>query len=275
MQNNDYIAFIVEGDDREPQIIENISKVFFSHHNFKIISLPAGKNIYMLWNQLKRDNFETDIIEVVRESNVQSKDALKGLSRDDFSSVYLLFDFDPHQKNTERNLTEDIIKQMLESFDNETENGKLYISYPMIEALRDFTDSTCGNGIDCYVPIDQITNYKHKTAEKSAAPHFKKYDFALWKLVIDIFAMKLSCLFGYSHKIEFETYRKKISTIKIYERELQLLKTKGVFVLSSLPGLILDYFDEKFWNKTVSNSQLKIQNCLSDKMNNDNLNSQI
>lgn len=47
MQNNNYIAFIVEGDDREPQIIENISKVFFSHHNFKIISLPAGKNIYI------------------------------------------------------------------------------------------------------------------------------------------------------------------------------------------------------------------------------------
>ena len=236
MQNNNYIAFIVEGDDREPQIIENISKVFFSHHNFKIISLPAGKNIYMLWKKLKSDNFETDIIEVVREINDQSKDALKGLSRDDFSFVYLLFDYDPHQKNTERNLTEDIIKQMLESFDNETENGKLYISYPMIEALRDFTDSTCGNGIDCYVPMD-----------------------------IDIFAMKLSCLFGYSHKIGFETYRNEISTIKIYERELQLLKTKGVFVLSSLPELILDYFDKKFWNKTVSNSQLKIQNCLSDK----------
>ena len=123
MQNNNYIAFIVEGDDREPQIIENISKVFFSHHNFKIISLPAGNNIYMLWKKLKSDNFETDIIEVVREINDQSKDALKGLSRDDFSSVYLLFDYDPHQKNTERNLTEDIIKQMLESFDNETENA--------------------------------------------------------------------------------------------------------------------------------------------------------
>lgn len=133
----------------------------------------------MLWNQLKSDNFETDVIEVVRESNGQSKNALKGLSRDDFSSVYLLFDYDPHHRNTERNLAEDIVKQKIESFDNETENGKLYISYPMFEALRNFTDSTCGNGIDCYVPIDQITNYKLKTAEKSAAPHFKKYDFVL------------------------------------------------------------------------------------------------
>lgn len=83
--------------------------------------------------------------------------------------------------------------------------------------------------------------------------------------VIDIFAMKLSCLLGDSPKIGFETYRNEILTIKLYEREFQLLKTKGVFVLSSLPGLILDYFDEKFLNKTVSNSQLKFQNCLSDK----------
>lgn len=76
----------------------------------------------MLWNQLKSDDFETDIIEVVRESNEQSKKALKGLSREDFSEVYLLFDYDPHQRNTERDLTEDIVQQMLESFDNETEN---------------------------------------------------------------------------------------------------------------------------------------------------------
>lgn len=68
----------------------------------------------MLWNKLKSDNFETDVIEVVRESNEQSKNELKGLSRDDFSSVYLLFDYDPHQRNTERNLTEDIVKQMIE-----------------------------------------------------------------------------------------------------------------------------------------------------------------
>lgn len=219
----------------------------------------------MLWNQLKSDDFETDIIEVVRESNEQSKKALKGLSREDFSEVYLLFDYDPHQRNTERDLTEDIVQQMLESFDNETENGKLYISYPMIEALRDFTDSTCGNGNDCYVPITQLTNYKHKTAEKSAAPHFKKYDFTAWKSIVDIFVMKLSCLFGNAYKISFNTYRNEISALKIYERELLLLKTKGVFVLSPLPELILDYFDEKFWNKTVSHSQLKFQHCLYDK----------
>ena len=64
MANGDYKAFIVEGEAREPQIIDNISKVFFSHRNYEIITLPAGENIYMLWKKLKEDDFDTDIIEV-------------------------------------------------------------------------------------------------------------------------------------------------------------------------------------------------------------------
>lgn len=49
MADRDYKAFIVEGEAREPLIINSISKVFFNHGNFKIIILPAGENIYMLW----------------------------------------------------------------------------------------------------------------------------------------------------------------------------------------------------------------------------------
>lgn len=45
MASKDYKAFIVEGEAREPLIIDNISKVFFAHSNFKIITLPAGENI--------------------------------------------------------------------------------------------------------------------------------------------------------------------------------------------------------------------------------------
>ena len=69
MTDKDYKAFIVEGENREPQIIDNIIKIFFSHSNYTIITLPAGENIYMLWKKLKADDFDTDIIEVLRESS--------------------------------------------------------------------------------------------------------------------------------------------------------------------------------------------------------------
>lgn len=58
MADKAYKAFIVEGEAREPQVIDNISKVFFTHGNFKIITLPAGENIYMLWKRLKPEYVE-------------------------------------------------------------------------------------------------------------------------------------------------------------------------------------------------------------------------
>ena len=87
MADKDYKAFIVEGEAREPLIIENISKVFFVHGNFKIITLPAGQNIYMLWKKLKADDFDTDIIEVLREEHEELEKQLDGLSRDDLPEV--------------------------------------------------------------------------------------------------------------------------------------------------------------------------------------------
>ncbi len=84
MENKDYKVFIVEGKAREPLIIDNILKVFFKQVKFKIITLPVGQNIYMLWKKLKEDDFDTDIIEVLREENEELKEQLAGLQRDDF-----------------------------------------------------------------------------------------------------------------------------------------------------------------------------------------------
>ena len=65
MADKDYKAFIVEGEAREPQIIDNISKIFFSHGNYTVITLPAGENIYMLWKQLKADDFDTEFLDYI------------------------------------------------------------------------------------------------------------------------------------------------------------------------------------------------------------------
>ena len=176
MANRDYKAFIVEGEAREPLIIDNISKVFFNHGNFEIITLPAGENIYMLWKKLKEDDFDTDIIEVLRESNKGIREQLADLTRDDFSEVYLFFDYNAHQTNLGKSDDANVVNQMLESFNNETENGKLYISYPMVEALRDFEAGICGKEQECYVPIEKL----------SAFPEFlvDYFGLKLWKTCV-------------------------------------------------------------------------------------------
>lgn len=255
MADKDYKAFIVEGEAREPQIIDNISRIFFSHGNCTVITLPAGENIYMLWKQLKADDFDTDIIEILRESNDQIKKQLAGLSRNDFSEIYLLFDYDVHQRNLRMSVSEDVVYQMLESFDNETENGKLYISYPMVEALRDYEPGKCGSGADCFVDVDEIGNYKNASSTRAYNPHFREYDIDTWKDIIDVFAMRISCLYGISGRMEVEQYSNKVTPGNIYEKELRELNMHRVFVLSAFPEFLLDYFGLKLWKTSVKHTR--------------------
>ncbi len=263
MADRDYKAFIVEGETREPLIIDNISKVFFEHGNFKIITLPAGQNIYMLWKKLKEDDFDTDIIEVLREEHEELAVQLSGLSREDFSEVYLFFDYDGHQNNLGNDDGSDMLDQMLISFDNETENGKLYISYPMVEALRDFEATVCGKKENCFVTIEQFENYKFLSAERSFCPQFKIYSFEIWKDVIEVFSMKLSCLLDQVATISYEQYIETVNPHKIFKLEEKEIQKNRVFVLSAFPEFLLDYFGVKLWKRCVKHTTnlFKKQDC--------------
>ena len=263
MADRDYKAFIVEGEVREPQVIDNISKVFFAHGNFKIITLPAEENIYMLWKKLKADDFDTDIIEVLRESNDVISEQLEGLSRDDFSEVYLFFDYDMHQTNLGKEDDADAVDQMLESFDNETENGKLYISYPMVEALRDYKPGLCGEKQACFVEVGQMTEYKNVSSVRSANPHFKEYDYEIWKSIIDVFAMRVSCLFGSADTLEYERYSETARPYEIYLLEEKEAHKGRIFVLSAFPEFLVDYYGVKLWRTCVKHrkNQRDIKGC--------------
>lgn len=251
MANKDYKVFIVEGEDREPQIISNISKVFFTHGNYKIITLPAGRNIYMLWAQMKEDDFDTDIVEILKEDNSDIANQLKGLSRNDFSEVYLFFDYDVHHRNLSDSLNDDVVRQMLESFDNETENGKLYISYPMVEALRDFMPGRCGIKEDCFIEKQALTDYKNISAERSLNPHLKKYNIDVWKDIIGVFAMRVFCLLDLSDTMEYELYSSEATPSQIYDMEVKKGEGHRVFILSAFPEFLIDYFGVKLWKTCV------------------------
>ena len=261
MADRDYKAFVVEGEAREPLIIDNISKVFFSHGNFKIITLPASENIYMLWKKLKADDFDTDIIEVLRESNDDIGKQLDGLSRDDFSEVFLFFDYDMHQTNLAKDDDTDVVKQMLESFDNETENGKLYISYPMVEALRDYQPGVCGNRAVCFVETTDMAEYKKASAVRAVNPQFKEYNYESWRDIIDVFSMKVSCLFDHTDTFEYERYTEIVNPSAIYLLEEKKTKAEGVFVLSAFPEFLVEYYGGKLWRTCVRHRSNKRENC--------------
>lgn len=245
------IAIIVEGESYEKGIISNIQKIFFDSSTkpaiSKIITLPAGMNIYMLWKRLIADDCEVDIIELVRESCEESRKQLYGFERNDFSEVYLFFDFDAHQNNladTENPF--DVIYQMLRTFDNETENGKLYISYPMAEALRDFSGKGCETSSgNCYIPYN-IHNYKNLSGINNPNAAVRRYKKSDWIKVLDCYKWRLICLFDDTH-YPLVSELKKINPEKIFSRQKVVIdEEQKIIVLSAFPEYIIDYFREDY-----------------------------
>lgn len=121
----------------------------------------------------------------------------------------------------------------------------------MVEALRDYEPWKCGNGTDCFVEIGDLGKYKNTSATRAYNPHFKEYDIDAWKNIIDVFAMRVSCLFEISEMMDYEQYCRKVTPSEIYVMELKKAEMKGVFVLSAFPEFLLDYFGVKLWKTSV------------------------
>ncbi|MCD7950015.1 MAG: hypothetical protein LUG12_07145 [Erysipelotrichaceae bacterium] len=105
MSENTKIAFIVEGTRTEPMLIQNIQKTFFTKTKIEFIILPNGTSIYALSKQMEYDNSYTNIIEIIKEKSIHQDNRridkfnsqdFRNLNRDDYSEVYLFFDYDGH-----------------------------------------------------------------------------------------------------------------------------------------------------------------------------------
>ena len=229
MANKAYKVVIVEGVKREVGIFDLINKLYFKD-SIKLIALPAGKNIYMLWNELKKDEYETDIVELLRESNSNAKEILNGLSRDDIGEVYLFFDYDAHQNNLSETADispNEVIEEMLDIFNNETEHGKLYINYPMIESIRDFSNNTCNPfSKGCTWDLIRGKEYKTVSGENNKNALLGELTIDDWSDLIAFFLMRIGCLFDYNKIPDYIFYRKNVDTKTIYEQQKEnTLKT--------------------------------------------------
>lgn len=142
------ILFVFEGEKREPELFRSIETLFFKDKQNIVCSF--GNNIYELYSELKALDNAGDIVSVMRERYCGKKDSpFAGVGNSSaFSEIYLIFDYDFQNKNIPLAEMNRRISEMLELFDDETENGKLFINYPMVEAIRytkNLPDAECCN----------------------------------------------------------------------------------------------------------------------------------
>ena len=126
-KQNAKILMLVEGQKTDVKIMEHLLSVYGIRDHHQIVSYKT--NIYVLYKKMfaADDPDSLDLLQVLKENE---KDASKKHIFDErYSDILLIFDLDP--QDTE--FSSEKIHRMLEYF-NESENGMLYINYPMVES---------------------------------------------------------------------------------------------------------------------------------------------
>lgn len=231
--------FVFEGEHREKLYFESLEKAFFDGQHSRIL-VSFQNDIYELYKQLKADD-DLDPFELIKQLAplAKNRELLADLRRDQIGQIYLFFDMEPHDEKFDSQKLLD----MLALFNNETEQGKLFISYPMVEAIRDIDDhkeylTRTVKREDC-----AGKHYKSLSAERGNPIYAdaKKIDKPTWQALISANLQKANYLIS-------DRYNQTpvIDQALIAQAQLEQFLPKGeVSVLAAFPIFLADYFGNK------------------------------
>lgn len=151
------ILFVVEGERAETRMLISSFKrtLNLSNEDFEVSKYKT--NIHQLFKKMKTQGYDSFLSYLYSfNKKIFPKDMLTPETA--FSSVYLFFDLDPQDKF----FSIDETLEISHFFNDETQNGKLYISYPMVESLFDFDSFNVNHFLNKNYPINKLsTFYKH------------------------------------------------------------------------------------------------------------------
>lgn len=146
------ILVVVEGKT-ERRIFDSLRAFYWGGRGDVFVYTHASDIYSLYYAMMDLDVFgvdgAVDTLSVLKTlAIVGEREKLSGLSAADISETYLFFDYDFQCKHGILEYNNDGLAKMLSYFNDETGNGKLYVNYPMIEALiytRGLQDPSMGS----------------------------------------------------------------------------------------------------------------------------------
>jgi hypothetical protein len=231
------ILFVFEGEKQEVNYSKSFIDKFFSPQT--IILTSFCNDLYELWKSLSNDA-DLDMFELLKEIKI-NKQLADIEDRDVITEIYLFFDLEiqDNQFSFEK------LRDMLLFFNEETTRGKLFISYPMIEAIRDVPDFD--GFINHFIDVDKCVGSKYKSisAERGMKDlaHAKKITRETWVNITKASVLKVRALDAFDHSDE-NKMQVKISHVQ----EEIFNESSRIAVLSSFPLFLYDYFGSSEFN---------------------------
>lgn len=241
---SEIILIVLEGEKAEHIFIKSIKDHFFKKENVIFIPVTNGGTIYQIYKEINDDG-DLDIFPLLKERITGNADLEKIKSRDLVSEIHLFFDYDGHDPTA----TVDKMLDFLNIFQNETESGKLYVSYPMVEANRHLT--TTNNFKDSTFLVSDGKKYKEIVGNSSdqAYKDVAKYTKEIW---LDLSSQHIKKA-NYIANSKFELPDEKCISKDLNQKNIFLSQIKNFFeinghvaILGAFPFFICEYFGDKF-----------------------------
>lgn len=247
------ILLITEGTRPDKTLVEKLL-TFYKEKKESIdyCIVEYKTNIHMLYEHIKEeygdDIEDISIIPILSEKNSDFQ-----YKKDDFSEIYLFFDYDIHHYMFSEKLSieklNEHLQEMLYYFNNETGDlGKLYINYPMVESF--FIDESKEieiNSLKAYKQSSDINKNKGKFLQKPESFLEKNSDRILrYHVKIETELVK--------ETENYSSYRdyQEITQLMILKMQLDKYVCKNlVRELSTLPRFIIEYFGERLYKRIV------------------------
>lgn len=237
--------FIVEGDSDEPAFIKQMFLKCYKKEEYHTYSYRA--NIHMLAGELMKNypDFDEDNIDIkLILKSMESDDNKKKILDDDYNDVYLIFDFEPQHDV----LHFDIVKRMMIYFNDSTQQGKLFINYPMMQSYKHFTvlpDSTFEYRM---VNADRFDLYKKDVGDTSKFTDISKCNYStFYSLAVHHLRKYNKICFNTYDVLDVDTYLRSDSS-KVFDIEVEKLKTEGkIDVLNTCIFALIDFAPNNFY----------------------------
>ena len=232
--NKNYILMVFEGLVTEKKIFNNLKHYFLNENRNTIIYGFHCGEIYSLYNKLEKDE-DLELFTLLKEQLKDTNKEIQKIKKSQVSELYLFFDYDGHAISADDNKLE----YMLNLFNNETNDyGKLYISYPMVEAIKHLKEDVSFKD----VVVTSSKGYKEVSSINSDKiyMHLNKLTEENWDKIIEEHCKKAN--FIVNNKFIFPEKIIEQITIFLKQKEKYIDRENKVSVLSAFPIFLLDYY---------------------------------
>lgn len=240
------ILLIVEGDSDEVKFLKGLFKKCNQKTEYKFYSYRT--NIHVLAQELfnnYNDFDEGDIDIKLILSSLENDKNRKQLLYDNYSDIYMIFDFDPQHNHPHF----DTIKRMVSYFNDSTLQGKLFLNYPMMQSYKHFDKLPCSSFENLEVTLDEIKKYKEIVGKISGFTDLTKYNYITYYSIAVHHVKKANKLLNGTYEIPNLDDYLKFDYCKIYNLELALFTGRNIIsVLNTCVFSLIDFAPNKFFS---------------------------